>query len=75
MTEKKERREKGWERNKDLKEKKGKKEMLREQTEEQFAERAAGGGIVPVYREYLADMEFSVTDVRETDGGGTPIVP
>lgn len=25
--------------------------------------------------EYLADMEFSVTDVRETDGGGTPIVP
>lgn len=27
MTEKKERREKGWERNKDLKEKKGKKEI------------------------------------------------
>ncbi len=25
--------------------------------------------------EYLSDMEFSVTDIRETDGGGTPIVP
>ena len=35
--------------------------MLREQTEEQFAERAAGGGIVPVYREYLADMETPVS--------------
>lgn len=35
--------------------------MLKELTEKEFAERAANGGIVPVYREYLADMDTPVS--------------
>lgn len=35
--------------------------MLKELTEAEFAERAAGGGTVPVYREYLADMDTPVS--------------
>lgn len=35
--------------------------MLKELTESEFAERAAGGGTVPVYREYLADMDTPVS--------------
>lgn len=35
--------------------------MLKELTEKEFSERAANGGIVPVYREYLADMDTPVS--------------
>ena len=35
--------------------------MLKELTEEEFNGRAAEGGIVPVYREYLADMDTPVS--------------
>ena len=35
--------------------------MLNELTEKEFNERAAGGGIIPVYREYLADMDTPVS--------------
>lgn len=35
--------------------------MLKELTEAEFAERAARGGTVPVYREYLADMDTPVS--------------
>ena len=35
--------------------------MLKELTEKEFEERAAGGGIIPVYREYLADMDTPVS--------------
>ena len=35
--------------------------MLRELTKEAYEEKAAGGGIIPVYREYLADMETPVS--------------
>ena len=35
--------------------------MLKELTEKEFEERAAAGGIVPVYREYLADMDTPVS--------------
>ena len=35
--------------------------MLKELTEEEFKGRAASGGIVPVYREYLADMDTPVS--------------
>ncbi len=34
---------------------------MKELTREMFEARAAGGGIVPVYREYLADMETPVS--------------
>lgn len=35
--------------------------MLKELTEREFTERAASGGIVPVYREYVADMDTPVS--------------
>ena len=35
--------------------------MLKELTEKEFNERAANGGIIPVYREYLADMDTPVS--------------
>ena len=35
--------------------------MLRELTKEAYEAKAAGGGIIPVYREYLADMETPVS--------------
>ncbi len=35
--------------------------MLKELTEKEFEERAAQGGIIPVYREYLADMDTPVS--------------
>lgn len=35
--------------------------MLKELTEKEFDERAGAGGIVPVYREYLADMDTPVS--------------
>ena len=35
--------------------------MLKELTEEEFAAKGAGGGIVPVYREYLADLDTPVS--------------
>ena len=35
--------------------------MLKELSEKEFEERAAGGGTIPVYREYLADMDTPVS--------------
>ena len=35
--------------------------MLRKMTEEEFARKAASGGVLPVYREYLADMDTPVS--------------
>ena len=35
--------------------------MLRELTEEAYGRKAADGGIIPVYREYLADMDTPVS--------------
>ena len=35
--------------------------MLRELTERAYEEKAAGGGVITVYREYLADMETPVS--------------
>ncbi len=35
--------------------------MLKELKEEEFNRRASGGGVVPVYREYLADMDTPVS--------------
>ena len=35
--------------------------MLRELTKEAYEAKGAGGGIIPVYREYLADMETPVS--------------
>ncbi len=35
--------------------------MLKELTEKEFEKRAAGGGIIPIYREYLADMDTPVS--------------
>ena len=35
--------------------------MLKELTEKEFNERAVRGGIIPVYREYLADMDTPVS--------------
>ena len=35
--------------------------MLKELTETEFAARAVQGGIIPVYREYLADMDTPVS--------------
>ncbi|MBQ7251958.1 MAG: anthranilate synthase component I family protein [Kiritimatiellae bacterium] len=45
--------------------------MLRKTTPEEFRARAANGGTIPVYREYLADMETPVTvlsRIGEADG-------
>ena len=35
--------------------------MLKELTEEEYEKRAAEGGIIPIYREYLADMDTPVS--------------
>ena len=45
---------------------------MKELTREMFERRGSGGGIVPVYREFLADMEksrFIVGQVICVDGG------
>ncbi len=40
-----------------------------------FPTDAGDGASLRILLDYLAEMEFSVSDVRETDGGGTPIIP
>jgi len=45
--------------------------MLRRTTPEEFRSRAAAGGVIPVFREYLADMDTPVTvlsRIGEADG-------
>ena len=43
--------------------------MLRKMTEEEFGRKAASGGVLPVYREYFADMDTPVSVLSRIGDG------